>query len=165
MWLAAAPLFMLLLALVFLLSSGELTGLEANYPRLLAVIVAVMAVASIIGDYREGRQALAAETPPPHGNASHDDDLEDPDGLEGRRGVGLAVPRLLGFLALALVSVFLMNYLGFFAPAFLLVGGGLLVLGVRTPWKVVLYTLGVIGVAYVLFVEALQVPFPPAPWS
>lgn len=166
LWLMAAPLFMLVLALLFLASSTELTGREALYPQVLAVLVAVLAVVSMRGDHREGTAQLEQAAPSSRrGDVAVDDDLDDPDDVEGRRGIGLAAGRVLAFLLVAVVAVTLMSYLGFFLPSVLLVGGGLLVLGVRTPWKVVAYTAGVVLVAYGLFVELLQVPFPPAPWS
>ena len=161
LWTAAAPLIALALALLFLASSGDITGREAAYPRLLAVLVSVLAVFSIVNDLREARaeRATAAES----GLDLHAD-AED-DGFEGRRGAGVHVRRVLLFIALTVLSVYLMNVVGFFLPAFLLLGGGLVVLGVRSPWRVVAYTVGLVGVAYLLFVQALQVPFPPAPWS
>ena len=158
-WLVAAPLFMLLLAAAFLLSSGELSGREATYPRVLALLVIVLAAVSIAKDLTSGRRVFAG-TPAAPG----DDDATDDD-LEGRRGQGLAVRRVLAFFAIAVVSVWLMSWVGFFLPALLLVGAGVFVLGVRTPWKVAAYTIGLVTVAYLVFVEALQVPFPPPPWS
>lgn len=164
LWLVATPLFMLLLAVLFLLSSGDLTGREAAYPQVLALLVIVLAVVSLAGDHREGMRQVTAAPP---SRLDHDaaDDSAGPDDVEGRRGIGLAVGRVLAFLVVAVVAVILMSYLGFFLPSALLVGGGLLVLGVRSPWKVVAYTAGVVLVAYGLFVQLLQVPFPSAPWS
>lgn len=163
---AAAPLIMLLLALLFLLTSGELTGREAGYPRVLAVIVAVLSAVAvfrdIVGARDEGVDSEPAAAHPGDDEMEHHDAADDP---EGRRGAGLAVPRVLGFLAVSVVAVVLMNYLGFFAPALLLLGGGLYVLGIRSPWKVAAYTALLVTASYLLFVEALQVPFPPAPWS
>jgi hypothetical protein len=159
LWLMATPLLMLLLALLFLATSGNVTGREAGYPRVLAGLVGALALVSLVRDHSDGHRAA---DPEPHGA---DDDLADPDELEGRRGAGVAVRRILAFLGVSGLAVVLMSYLGFFVPAFLLLAGGLVVLGVRTPWKVVVYSVGVVLTAYLLFVEALKVPFPPAPWS
>lgn len=163
---AAAPLIMLLLALLFLLTSGELTGREAGYPRVLAVVVAAMSALAIVRDIVGARAGAEGEPATVHhpgdDEMEHHDAVDDP---EGRHGAGLAVPRVLGFLGVSVVAVFLMNYLGFFTPALLLLGGGLFVLGIRSPWRVAAYTALLITASYLLFVEALQVPFPPAPWS
>ena len=165
LWLVAAPLTVLLVAVLFLLVSGGITGREGAYPRVLAGIVVVMALAAVLGDLRDGRRALAPGSPLPSAETVPDDHVERDADLEGGRGRGLAVRRVLVFAAVAVLSVFLMSYLGFFLPGVLLLAGGLLALGVRTPWKVVAYTAGLLGAAYALFVEALKVPFPPAPWS
>lgn len=159
LWLVATPLLMLLLALVLLGSSGEITGREAAYPQALAGLVVVLALVSLVKDHQDGTRAAEPE---PQGAT---DDLQDPDDLEGRRGVGVAFQRVLAFLVVVSLAVTLMSYLGFFVPAFLLLAGGLVVLGIRTPWKVVVYSGVVVLIAYLLFVEALKVPFPPAPWS
>lgn len=156
LWLVAAPLAMLLLAAAFLLGSGELEGREAAYPRVLAVIVIALAAVSVVKDLGSGRVLF---TTAPR------DVAEDETDLEGSRGRGLAGRRVLAFFVVAVVSVWLMSWVGFFLPALLLVGVGVVVLGVRTPWKVAAYTVGLVAVAYVVFVEALQVPFPPVPWS
>lgn len=163
LWLVTAPLVMLLLAVAFLLSSGELTGREGTYPRVLAVVVIALAGVSVVKDLTSGRRTFAAARTGTAGAAAGERD-EDHD-PEGQRGLGLAVRRVVGFFGLALVCVWLMTWVGFFLSALLLVGAGVVVLGVRTPWKVAAYTAGVVGAAYVVFVEALQVPFPPAPWS
>jgi hypothetical protein len=162
LWLVAAPLVMLLLAVAFLLSSGGLEGREAAYPRVLAVVVIALAAVSIVQDLTSGRQVFAAG--PAQAPASALDDAAEDD-LEGRRGQGLAARRVVVFFVIAVVSVWLMSWVGFFLPAFLLVGAGVYVLGVRTPWKVAAYTGGLVAAAYAVFVEALQVPFPAAPWS
>lgn len=163
LWLVIAPLIALALALLFLLSSGDITGREAAYPRGLAVVVALLAIVSLWSDSVEARRDRArTDSVPP--TRSVDDEPEDV-GLEGRRGAGLAVGRVVAFVAVTSVGVYLMGPLGFFVAGTLLVGGGLVVLGVRSPWRVIAYTAGLITVAYFLFVEALRVPFPPAPWS
>lgn len=158
LWLVAAPLVMLLLAVVFLLNSSELSGREAAYPRVLAVIVIALAAVSIVKDLTSGRLVFA-DAPSQTRPATAADDPE------GQRGRGLAARRVVTFFAVAVVSVWLMSWVGFFLPALLLVGAGVYVLGVRTPWKVAAYTVGLVAAAYTVFVEALQVPFPPAPWS
>jgi Flp pilus assembly protein TadB len=167
LWLVTAPLVMLLLAVAFLLSSGELTGREGTYPRVLAVVVIALAGVSVVKDLTSGRRTFAAArtSSAAAGAGAPASDVDEEHDPEGQRGLGLAVRRVVGFFALALVCVWLMTWVGFFVAALLLVGAGVVVLGVRTPWKVAAYTAGVVGAAYVVFVEALQVPFPPAPWS
>ena len=76
-----------------------------------------------------------------------------------------AVTRVLALAGVTVLSVYLMSWLGFFIPAALLVAGGIVVLGIRSPWRVAAYTAGIVVAAHLLFVEALRVPFPPAPWS
>lgn len=165
LWLVSTPLLALALALLFLLTSGALTGREATYPRVLAVVVAVLAVVSLWRDSVEARREKASTGPAaPATKGDESDELDDED-PEGRRGAGLAVGRIIVLVAVTAVAIYLMGLLGFFIPAALLVGGGLVVLGVRSPWRVAAYTAGLVIGAYLLFVEALRVPFPATPWS
>lgn len=165
MWLVSAPVIALALAAMFLITSGDLEGIEGSYPRGLAVLVALLAVVSIWRDAAEARrdQATAAPALAGAGSVGADADMDDV-GLEGRRGVGMAAGRVGAFVAVLVVTTWLMGLIGFFPAATLLVSGGLVVLGVRSPLKVIVYTVGVVAVAYLVFVEALGVPFP-APWN
>jgi hypothetical protein len=156
LWLVSTPLIALAVAALFLAASGDLHGLEAAYPRGLAVLIALLAVVSV------WRDAVAAR---PSGSA---DGPADPDAEEvapeGGRGVGMAAGRTVAFIAVLVLTSWLMGLIGFFPAATLLILGGLVILGVRAPRTVLAYTVAVVGVAYLLFVEALGVPFP-APWS
>jgi hypothetical protein len=163
-WLVIAPVIALALAALFLATSGDLHGLEATYPRGLAVLVALLAIVSIRRDAAEARRdRLISAT-------AVDSDVEPVDtdagavDLEGRRGVGMATGRTLAFVAVLVVTTWLMGTIGFFPAATLLILGGLVVLGVRSPLRVASYTVGVVAIAYLLFVEALGVRFP-SPWS
>lgn len=152
-WLISAPLLALALAALFVAESRDITGLEGTYPRVLAAVVALLAAVSIGRDTVEARRERSATA------------ARSADGpLEGRRGEGVAGGRLALFVAVLVVSIGLMGWIGFFPAATLLVLGGLLVLGVRSAVKVVAYTVGVVVVAHLLFVEALGVAFP-APWN
>lgn len=170
LWLVAVPLFALVLAGVILATSGEISGREGNYPRVLAVVIVIMAVVSIRSDYVQARRETSGETvpevdpedPDAHAELLHEEGGED---FESSRGAGVAGRRVAALAAVTGLSIYLMTWLGFFIPAALLVGGGLIVLGVRSWWKVAVYTAGIVVGAYLLFVEALGVPFPPAPWS
>ncbi|WP_158657490.1 tripartite tricarboxylate transporter TctB family protein [Blastococcus saxobsidens] len=151
--------------------SGEITGREGTYPRVLAGIIIVLALISMRSDYVMARRdehdgagpmAVPGEEHGAPAAPLHEEGAED---FEGSRGAGVAWKRVLALTAVTFLAIYLMSWLGFFIPATLLVGGGLIVLGVRTWWKVATYTGGLVVGAYLLFVEALGVPFPPAPWS
>jgi len=158
-WLVITPVITLALAALFLATSGDLQGLEATYPRALAGLVALLAVISIWRDSIEARRDRVSH--PSAGSVEAD---ANAGGLEGRRGVGMAAGRALAFAAVLVVTTWLMGVIGFLPAATLLILGGLVVLGVRSPLKVIGYTVGVIAVAHLLFVEALGVPFP-SPWN
>lgn len=156
LWLVSTPVIALAVAALFFAASGDLHGLEAAYPRGLAVLIALLAVVSV------WRDAVAAHPSEP-ADGPVDPDAEEV-APEGGRGVGIAAGRTVAFVAVLVLTSWLMGVIGFFPAATVLIVGGLVVLGVRAPRKVVVYTVAVVGVAYLLFVEALGVPFP-APWS
>jgi hypothetical protein len=171
LWFVAMPLFALLVAVLILAMSGGITGREGTYPRALAVVVAVLALVSIRSDYLTARRETAGQAAPAlsagealdeHADPLHEEGGED---FENGRGAGVAGKRVVALGALTGLSIYLMTWLGFFIPSALLIGGALLILGVRTWWKVAAYTVGLVVTAHLLFVEALGVPFPPAPWS
>jgi putative tricarboxylic transport membrane protein len=161
LWLVSTPLIALAVAALFLAASGELHGLEAAYPRLLAVLIALLAVVSVWRDAVDARRTPADPSGAEVGPVDPDAEEVAP---EGGRGVGMAAGRTVAFVAVLVLTSWLMGMIGFFPAATLLVLGGLVILGVRAPRTVLAYTVAVVGVAYLLFVEALGVPFP-APWS
>jgi putative tricarboxylic transport membrane protein len=156
LWPVVTPVITLALATLFLATSGELNGLEATYPRALAVLVALLAIISIWRDAVGMHRTRVAE---PAENRT-DDAEPAARGPEDHHRAG----RVLGLVAVLAVTTWLMGVIGFFPAAALLLLGGLLILGVRTPLTVVAYTVGIVALAYLLFVEALGVPFPD-PWS
>jgi len=162
-WAVAVPLFALALAVLFLATSGDITGREGSYPRVLAGVVVVLALLSLVRDHADARRESAVA--PTAGTEDEDDPDSEAASFEGGRGVGVAVRRVLAFAGVSVLAVYLMSWLGFFIPAALLVAGGVLVLGIRSPWRVVVFTVALVGIAHLLFVEALKVPFPTAPWS
>jgi Tripartite tricarboxylate transporter TctB family len=159
LWLVITPMIALALAALFLAASVDLHGPEATYPRGLAVLIALLALVSVWRD--------AAEAGPAAASGADDrpvDQDADEAGPEGRRGVGVAAGRTLAFVVMLVLTTWLMGMIGFFPAATLMILAGLVILGVRSVRNVVAYTAGVVGVAYLLFVEALGVRFP-APWS
>jgi hypothetical protein len=154
---AVTPVIALALAVLFLAASGELHGLEAAYPRALAIVVALLAVVSM------GLDAVGAHRNPVAATPENGEPVDQDGRTPGSQERHPAGP-VLGLVAVLAVTTWLMGVIGFFPAAALLLLGSLVILGVRTPFKVVAYTAGVVAIAYLLFVEALGVPFP-NPWS
>ena len=159
-WRLSVPLLVLVIAVAMLIGSGSIDGRDAFYPRLLAAVVTAFALYAVVRDVR----GILAERHETTGTAPADGVVPD-SGVEGRGGVGVAAVRVVAFCAVAAVSVWLLDWVGYYLASAILLAGGVLVLGVRSPVKVVAYTAALIGVAYLLFGLLLGVPLPRPLWS
>ena len=163
-WLVSIPLLVFLAAGFFLVASTGISGRDALYPRALAVLVAVFALYAAVRDIKEilgEREALTGSSMTSDGG----DASEPRSDVEGHRGEGVAFGRVAAFFLVTAVSVWLMGWVGYYLASAVLLAGGIWVLGVRSPGKVVAYTVGLIAVAYLLFGYLLGVPLPRPIWS
>lgn len=163
-WLISMPLLAFLAAGFFLIASAGIEGRDALYPRALAVLVAVFALYAAVRDIKEilgERQAVTDSS-----TTSDGSDMGEPSpGVEGHRGERVAFGRVAAFSAVAVVSVWLMGWVGYYLASAVLLAGGIRVLGVRSPVKVVVYAVALIALAYLLFGYLLGVPLPRAIWG
>ena len=162
-WRLSVALLILVVAVGMLVGSSGIEGRDAFYPRVLAAVVTAFALYAIV---REAQEFLAER----RGTTGSDTEPESIDnvpdaGVEGRGGVGVAARRVVAFCAVAVVSVWLIDWVGYYIASAVLLAGGVLVLGVRSPLKVAIYTGALIGVAYLLFGLLLGVPLPRPLWS
>ncbi|ANI37503.1 tripartite tricarboxylate transporter TctB family protein [Mycolicibacterium vaccae] len=137
--LAAAPGGIALVTgtLAWMMSAG-LNPADKGYPRALAALLVIVGLWSMIADIRE--------------RAAHD----EPDPEYGR----LVAWRVAGFTALIALVVWLVEPIGFYPAAGLLILGGLWIMGVRKPLVLILFPLTLIALGYVLFSILIGVPLP-----
>jgi putative tricarboxylic transport membrane protein len=111
---------------------------DKGYPRVLATLLALAGVWNIIADLRD--------------RAAHD----EPDPEYGP----LVAWRVVAFIALVAVCIWLVTPIGFYPAAGLMILGGLWILGIRKPLVLIGFPLILIGLGYVLFSVLLGVPLP-----
>jgi hypothetical protein len=158
-WRLSVPLLVLVIAVAMLIGSDSINGRDAFYPRVLAAAVTAFALYAVVRDVRGILAESHATEPAPT------EDVVPESGVEGRGGVGVAAVRVVAFCAVAVVSVWLLDWVGYYLASAVLLAGGVVVLGVRSPVKVVAYTAALIAVAYLLFSLVLGVPLPRPLWS
>jgi putative tricarboxylic transport membrane protein len=124
-------------ALAWMMSMG-LNPADRGYPRVLAALLIGVGLWNMVADLRERTGD------------------EEPDSEYGR----LVAWRVVGLAALIAVTVWLVNPIGFYPAAALLLIGGLLIMGVRKPLLLIAYPAAVIGFGYVLFSLLIGVPLP-----
>ena len=163
-WLISIPLLAFLAAGFFLIASSGIDGRDALYPRALAVLVAVFALYAAVRDIREILGERQAATDSSTTSDAGEPAEPSPD-VEGRRGEAVAFGRVAAFSAVTAVSVWLLGWVGYYLASAVLLAGGIWALGVRSPVKVVVYTVALIALAYLLFGYLLGVPLPRAIWS
>jgi hypothetical protein len=118
--------------------SMDLNSADKGYPRVLATLLIVVGLWNVATDMRE--------------RASHD----EPDAEYGR----LDAWRMVTFIALVAVCVWLVEPIGFYPAAGLMVIGGLWILGVRKPLVLIGFPVALIALGYVLFSILLGLPLP-----
>ncbi len=137
--LAATPgLIAIVVGALTWMLSVDLNPADKGYPRVLAALLIGVGLWNVIADLRERTGD------------------EEPDPEYGR----LVVWRVAGFAALIAVTVWLVNPIGFYPAAALMLIGGLWIMGVRKPLVLIGYPVVVIGLGYVLFTLVIGVPLP-----
>lgn len=151
----AVPALGLVLAIVLLATSTHLTGGSGWYARVLVGLFGVVAlIGTIVELVKLRRPDEVAETPTDGAPA-------DPD--EAHAVDALSRPALVrvGLIVASIVAmVLLANILGLWLAMVIPVVTCLLVLGVRTWWKVLLATVLTVAGGYVVFTLLLQVRVP-----
>ena len=164
----AVPALGLVLAIVLLATSTHLTGPSGWYARVLVVLLGVVAlVGTVVEGVRFARGTTETRAPELGSGqdllddvegvlAAADDDEDEPGdsrSLAGLARVGLVVASVAAMILLA-------NVLGLWLAMIIPVLTTLLVLGVRTWWKVLLATVLTVAGGYVVFTLLLQVRVP-----
>lgn len=153
-WVLVPALFVAL-ALAVLSQAPGIEGRDGLYPAALAVILLAVAALSVVQDARGYQQRQRAVQAAAAAGAE-----ESERGIEGEHGVGVYWVRV-GWMTVMLVGVaVLMAPVGFMAVSALLCAATLVLLGIRSPVRVAVFTVLFIAGAYALFVVALKVPFP-----
>lgn len=162
-WNLSVPLLFIIVVSLYLIDTRDIRGIESYYPLSVAIAAAVLAVISMWRD----RLSKTASSP------SIDDESPTETGnlhsVATRSRVKLLVknPMLISTVLMAIVaiSIYLMTWLGFFVPSLIMISTAVVLLGVHKWWKVLTYSIAVVGLAYLLFVVTLNVPFPSGPWG
>jgi putative tricarboxylic transport membrane protein len=118
--------------------SMDLNPADKGYPRVLATLLALIGIWNVITDLRE--------------RADHD----EPDAEYGR----LVAWRVVAFIVLVGLSVWLVTPIGFYPAAGVMILGGLWILGIRKPLVLIGFPLVLVGLGYVLFSILLGLPLP-----
>lgn len=146
-WSAVPSLIVFVVAGVFLFQAGDITGLEATYPVVLAIAVLVVGLINLVRDLLT--KAAAAPV------------ADDPVSDDAVPMTSAVVLRLLAFVAVLLAALVLLEPVGFFPAMVVMVVGSLVCFGVRNPLVIAAATALTVGCAYLVFVRLLVVPFPP----
>lgn len=137
--LVAAPGGMAILTGVLAwMMSVDLNPADKGYPRVLASLLLLVGLWSLITDLRE--------------RSVHD----GPDPEYGR----LVVWRVVAFIALVAVCIWLVTPIGFYPAAGLMMIGGLWIMGIRKPLVLIVFPLSMVALGYVLFSILLALPLP-----
>lgn len=147
----AVPALGLAFAAVLLLSSGHLVGPAGWYARVLAAVLGVVALVGLVAEIIRFRRSLVA----PSTTVAVED--AEPDSDAPARGGLLRVGIL---VASVIAMVLLANPLGFWLAMIIPVVTALVLLGVRSWWKVLIATVLTVAGGYVLFTLLLQVRVP-----
>lgn len=149
----ALPAVGLAVAIVLLATSGDLNGGAGWYAR---VLVALFGVVALIGLIVEIAHYVRGEPAAPAANDREPADPDAPDEVAGAGSllrVGIVVASVIAMLLLA-------NVVGFWSAMAIPVIATLLILGVRTLWKVALAAVLTVAAGYVVFTILLQVRVP-----
>ncbi|WP_395638694.1 tripartite tricarboxylate transporter TctB family protein [Pseudolysinimonas sp.] len=150
----AVPALGLALAVVLLLTSTHLTGGSGWYARVLVVLFGVVALVGLIVEIvRFVRHAPAPVPIDPLIDVDGTPEPHETDGNAALIRVGIVVASILAMVLLA-------NILGLWLAMVIPVVATLLVLGVRTWWKVLLATALTVAGGYIVFTLLLQVRVP-----
>jgi hypothetical protein len=128
----------ILIGVLAWMMSVDLNPVDKGYPRVLATLLLLVGLWSVVTDLRE-RSA---------------DDQPDPE--YGR----LVVWRVVAFVALVAVCIWLVTPIGFYPAAGLMIIGGLWIMGIRKPLVLIAFPLTMVALGYVLFSILLGLPLP-----
>lgn len=128
----------ILTGVLALMMANGLNPADRGYPRVLGALLALAGLWNVIADLRE---------------RSVD---EEPDVEYGR----LVTWRVLAYIALIAVSIWLVTPIGFYPAAGLMLLGGLLIMGIRKPLMLIGFPVALIALGYVLFTVLLELPLP-----
>jgi hypothetical protein len=149
------PALVVAMALLVLSQAPGIQGRDGLYPTALALILLAIVAASVVHDvraYRLRQRALRA--------VAATDETEAERGIEGEHGVGVHWARVGWMTVMLLCVAVMMAPIGFMAVSALLCAATLVLMGIRSPVRVTVFTVLFIAGAYGLFVVALKVPFP-----
>ena len=149
------PSLLVVMALLVLGQAPGIQGRDGIYPAALAVILLTIAAPSVVQDaraYVTRQRSIKA--------AAGTVESEADRGIEGEHGIGVHWAKV-GWMAVMLfVVAVLMEPVGFMTMSAVLCAATLVLLGIRSPLRVAVFTVLFIAGAYGLFVLALKVPFP-----
>jgi hypothetical protein len=117
--------------------SMDLNSADKGYPRVLATLLILVGIWNAVVDFRDRADA-------------------EPDAEYGR----LVAWRVVAFIALVAVCIWLVKPIGFYPAAGLLTLGGLWIMGIRKPLVLIGFPLVLVGLGYVLFSLVIGVPLP-----
>ena len=118
--------------------SVDLNPDDQGYPRVLASLLLLVGLWNVVADLRE--RAADSEPDPEYGS--------------------LVAWRVVAFIVLIALCVWLVTPIGFYPAAGLLTVGGLWILGIRKPLLLIGFPVALIALGYVLFTVALSLPLP-----
>jgi tripartite tricarboxylate transporter TctB family protein len=130
------------IAAVFLLRANTITGPEATYPVVLAIVVLALGAVNLVRDLLTRARAA-------------DEDAEDAPLTSA------ATLRVVAFVVVLVAALLLLEPAGFFPAMVVMTVGSLVCFGVRNPLVIAAATALIVGTAYLIFVRLLVVPFPP----
>lgn len=157
LWRALPALTALTVAAIVIVGSAGIVGPSGVYPLVLAVLLAAVGVFGLVRDLLN-RTAPEPAVEADAGDAPPEEQSEEPG--DPRAGV----LRVLAVIASVVVFVAAVDGAGFWLSLVVPMVTTFLVMGVRSPWRIALATGLVIAVAYLLFVQLLDVSFPTGTW-
>lgn len=150
----AVPALGLAFAVLLLATSGHLVGPSGWYARILAVVFGAIALVGLVAELtRSRRVAPQADTDEELPAVSDDENTRDGQPRGGLTRVGILVASVVAMILLA-------EPLGFWLSMIIPVATALIVLGVRTWWKVLLAVTLTVAGGYIVFTLLLQVRVP-----
>lgn len=148
----------LILVGIFHRELGELPATAQRLPGLLIWIVGALAILMMLEEYWRSRQARAGQ----RSDAPVAAVAEDAGDSTGNSGVSWRLG--LGFSVATAAYVWLIPILGYPIATIGFVGGTLLASRIIRPVVAIVYALGATAFVWLVFIWALGLPAPIAPW-
>lgn len=194
LWRLLPVLFCLSLGTVFLFQAQDLTGAEALYPAALAAVLVAIAGYNVVREAvpalmnrrpaeepvtvpagpaaqdmprdQERGQAPPAAEPATAAAADSASDASDAAGTAGKAAAErLTTGRPVAVVALLVLSLSLVETVGFFPAAALVAFGALAITGIRRPVPLLVAGSAIWAGAYLVFGLVLDVPLPSGIWG